>query len=1120
MQKHVRKLNHGLLLLCLSGVSNTAIGSVQNQSVPVTLDLKNTTIENALNQIEDNTDYQFVYNRELIDVNRKINIVIKNKEISNVLDALFNKNVSYAINGNHVILSRKTETTETVVQQKRIITGKVVDDMGEPLPGATIMVAKSTRGVSTDLDGTFSIEVSPSETLIFSYVGMDDQKIVITDQKSLLVKLENKKSELEEVTVVAFAKQKKESVIASIDAINPKELKVPSSNLTTGLAGRIAGLISYQTSGEPGADNSQFFIRGVTSFGYSKGPLILLDGFEITQNDLARVEPDNIASFSIMKDATATALYGARGANGIIMVNTKEGTEGKTSVTFRHESSFSTPTHTNEFSSGVEYMNLYNEAQYNDNPMMPAYYSAQKIENTQRGLNPYAYPDIDWYDELFNKHGYNHRYNLNISGGGKKARYYLSASYNRDNGILKVDQRNNFNNNIQIDRYNIQTNVNLNLTKTTEINFKMNAQFEQYNGPKDSGNRVFETVMEANPVDFPKYFLPDESTQYSGHILFGTRPEGKSLNPYAEMVRGYKDSFSSKFLAQVQLRQDLDFITKGLSFRAKASVQSYGSYSSVRMYDPYYYALKNYNQITDKYTIENIVTGTNSLGNPVIGKDANNRLYFEFAAEYNRNFGKNDLNGLLVYTQNERLNTNPGNTIFETLPSRNMGLAGRLSYSYDRRYMAEFNFGYNGSERFHKNNQFGFFPSIGLAYVISNESFWSDLSTWIPTLKLKYTYGKIGNDDIADEKDRFFYLSEVVSNMANGTIWGNDFLNHTPGYNITRYANPKVTWEVAYKQNLGFEANILRAIEVNFDLFKERRENIYQRREYLPASMGLSAVISGNTGIVESKGMDWSIDVNHSFNKDFWVSARVNFTYATNKIIKMDEKVFKYDYLYRKGHSVDQQWGWVAERLFIDDEEVANSPVQTMGSYGAGDIKYKDINDDGVIDDNDRIPIGTPSKPEIIYGFGPSVGFKGFDFSFFMQGSGRSSFFVQPAKIAPFVKNHNVLKEIADNHWTPKNSNVNAFWPKLSLTEKENNTRNSTWWLRDQKFLRLKSVELGYSFQRPVLSKLYLSQLRVYVSGTNLLTFSDFDLWDPEMGGDGLKYPLQKVYNVGIQIGF
>ncbi|SFK89876.1 SusC/RagA family TonB-linked outer membrane protein [Proteiniphilum acetatigenes] len=1009
-----------------------------------------------------------------------------------------------------------------LLAQNLTVTGVVTDSEDEVLAGVTIKVqGRESHGTITDVNGQFSLpDVAPNAKLEISYVGMKTQIIDVTGRTLINIVLEEDTEMLEEVQVVAFGKQKKSDVIGAITTINPSELKVPSSNLTQSLAGRLSGLISYQRSGEPGRDNADFFIRGVTTFGYSKSPLILLDGFEISASEMARIDPNNIASFSIMKDATSTALYGARGANGVILITTKVGKEGKIQISFRHESSLSMPTQIPEVADGVSYMQLYNEAFFNDNPTLPPYYSAQKIDGTINNINPNVYPNVNWYDELFTNYVYNQRYNLNINGGGKVAQYYLSASYNKDNGILEVDKRNNFNNNISIDRYNLTTNINLNLTPTTKASFKMNGVFERYNGPIQSGNEIFNNVMNGNPVDFPKYYEPDDANLYTRHILFGRRFNG-GVNPYAQMVSGYRDDFSNTILAMFQVEQDLSFVTPGLSARASANIRTYGNHGSNRSYSPYYYEIKEYDLINDIYTLNNVVTGTESLGDPATYRNSNSRTYFEGAINYNKNINIHEMSSMLVFTQSEELNTIDGNTIEQTLPRRNLGLAGRFTYNYDQRYMAELNFGYNGSERFSKNNQFGFFPSFGLGYMISNEKYWTPLSDIFPKTKLKFTYGLVGNDAIGAPTDRFFYLSRIGS--GNGYRFGDTFFNHYAGYSINRYSNFDITWEEALKSDLGLEMNIMGVVDLMIDYFTEHRKKIYMVRVDMPAEIGLSANNSGNIGEVKSHGIDASIDINHFFNQrtNTWIQGRANFTYATNKVLVYSEPYYKYPYLSRIGYPVDQQWGYVAGGIFFDEEEINNYPRQSFGvAPKVGDLRYIDINSDGQIDSNDRVPIGTPTVPEILYGFGFSFGHRAFDISFFFQGSAKSSFFIDPTFVQPFIGNRNILQVIADDYWSKDNPNPQAFWPRLSTGNVSNNTQLSNWWLRNGDFLRLKNVELGISLDNTTLKRMKLQQCRFFVNASNLFVFSAFKLWDPEMGSQGLGYPIQRTFNLGLQLDF
>jgi TonB-linked SusC/RagA family outer membrane protein len=1024
-------------------------------------------------------------------------------------------------------------TFSLFAQQNVTVTGIITDETGESVPGASVVVKGSTKGVTTDLNGKFTIQALPTDVLEFSFLGYQVHSLTIGTQRQINVQLKPKTNELEEVTVVAFAKQKKESVVAAVSTVNPTELQVPSSNLTTAFAGRIAGLISYQRTGEPGQDNADFFVRGVTTFGTGRNnPLILIDGVEMTNDDLARLTVDDISAFSIMKDANATALYGARGANGVILVNTKEGKEGKVKVSFRAESSYSAPTENVKFADPITYMKLHNEAIRTRNSMASLQYSSEKIYNTERGIDPVRYPANDWQKMLFNDHTFNQRYNMNVSGGGKIARYYIAASYARDNGIIKMDKRNNFNNNIQIDRYVLRSNINIDLTSTTEAVVRLHGAFDDYNGPLDGGTDLYTKAMNSNPAYFKPYYDLDwdPSLRGSKHILFGNEANGLLLNPYAEMVKGYKTSNRTDMLAQFEIKQNLDFITEGLSVRGLYNVNRYSLLDLQQSYKPFFYQVVATDDPTDhQLRAMNPDDGRETLE---LDKDKSNKsltstMYFEGAAMYNRTFAKkHDVSGLLVYTMRQSLDGSPTD-LQSSLPNRNLSLAGRLTYAYDSRYFLETNFGYNGSERFDKKERWGFFPSVGAGWILSNESFMESTKDVLSKLKFRLSYGLVGNDDIGTA--RFFYLANV--NIEDGTRkydMGYNFgYTNVKGISISRYADPLITWEISRKTNLAMEVNLWNSLEVQVDYFLENRSKIMQERINLPTTMGLQAPPSSNIGKASGQGIEVSVDYTKSFSKDFWASFRGNFTYASSKYDFYEEPDYS-DVPWRshKGQKIAQTWGYIAERLFVDDEEVKNSPVQ-FGDYTAGDIKYKDINGDMVIDDNDMVPIGYPTTPEIIYGFGFSVGYRNFDLSCFFQGSARSAFWINPRATAPFISDISgftgyraLLQDYANDHWSEGDRNSYALWPRLSPNLINNNQLTSTWFMRDGSFLRFKTAEIGYSLPTNLIKRIKIQKARVYVSGNNLMVFSVFKMWDPEMAGTGLAYPLQRVFNVGINLDF
>ncbi|MGE9311061.1 SusC/RagA family TonB-linked outer membrane protein [Niabella sp. CJ426] len=1049
-------------------------------------------------------------------------------------------------------------------QQNIVVKGTVTTDAGAALANATVFLkSDSTRATLTRENGGYQLEVPANGTLVFSAVGYARVERNVQGEPVINVVLTAQTTTIDEVVVTAFGnKQKRSSMVSAISTINPEELKGPTSNLTTMMAGRVGGMIAYQRSGEPGADNASFFIRGLGTFGTGKqDPLILIDGVESSNTDMARLQPDDIASFSVLRDATASAVYGARGANGVVLITTKGGKAGKTNFTLRSEVTGSSNTRNFEFADNITYMTLANEAALTRNPLAPLPYLQTKIDATAKpDADPLLYPSNNWIEQLIKPYTINTRNNLTLSGGSEKARYYIGGTFNVDNGVLKTEKLNNFNSNVKLINYSVRSNVDLKLTQTTDAAIRVYAQFDDYKGPllgrDNNGNeigggaRIFNQAIWSNPVMFPAIY-PQSMSEFATHPLFGNAiapNEGLYVNPYAEMVRGYSEYNRSNVQAQIELKQNLNAITKGLNARLMSFVRR-ESYTSVsRSFNPYYYTT----QVTPEGEVSLLrlngggqgsigTTGTEYLDYMPGRKDVTATFYTEAALNYDRTFGKHALAGMVITTLRNYVSGNMG-SLQLSLPARNQGLSGRFSYGYDTRYLAEFNFGYNGSERFAENSRFGFFPSFGLGYVVSNEKFFEPLTEVINNFKLRATYGFVGSDQIGRSEDRFFYLSEVqMNNLDYGATFGELYGYSRPGVLVSRYANPNITWEKSEQINLGLDLRLFKAWDLNIDVYRNTRTNILSGRTYIPTTMGLQASIIANT----NEGMSQGLDVMTTYNKDFgggWsAQMRGNFTYATSKVLKYDEPSYPENEWYRSrvGNSMAQRYGYIAERLFVDDNEAINSPIQfggtpgiaNGGSYGGGDIKYRDVNGDGVINNQDMVPIGLPTSPEIIYGFGGTIAYKSFDFSFFFQGSARSSFFINSENIAPFVFNggsqNALLKVVADSYWSEENRNLYALWPRLSQNFVVNNSRErsdinetSTWWMRNGSFLRFKNVELGFNPKPSLIRKFGLNTMRVYVNATNLAVWSNFKMWDPEMGGSGLGYPIQSAYNFGLQIGF
>lgn len=1116
-------------LLCLLIHGPDGYVHAQNAQTGITLDADNTTVAEVLQRVQQQGRYRFVYNNGLLNDKRTVSVHLKNATLRQLMQiVLRSSTLTFEEKGNGTVILKQAAPGNNAAPARKI-SGIVRDSTGAPLPGVSVSVkGKSSVGTTTDMNGGFFLETPAGNTVLqFNMVGFTMVELPLTDQLTVDIRLLTAHNNLEEAVVVAFGKQKKIDVVGSVTSVNPAELKVPSSNLTTALAGRVAGLIAYQRTGEPGADNASFFIRGVTTFGYKKDPLILIDGVEVTADDLSRLRVDDIANFSILKDATATALYGARGANGVILISTKQGKEGRPVYSVRMENSLSQPTQNIKLADPVTFMKLANEATLTRNPLGVTLYSEEKIANTVPGSKSYVYPATDWMKELLKDHTMNQRVDASVSGGASVARYYISGAFMQDNGVLKVPKLNNFNNNINLKTYSIRSNVDINLTPTTLLTTRVSGSFQDYTGPISGGAQVYNEILHSNPVLFPAYYEPDAANRATQHILFGNYGSGGYVNPFANMVRGYKTYNTSKVNAQAEIRQKLDFITSGLAFNAMGNTSRYGYNGITRSYTPFYYSMGYYDKASNAYTLIplNPNTGTEYLDFPGGSRKVTTSVYFQGILSYNRLFsGVHGVSGSLIY-QAQSIDSGYYTSLQTSLPARNLGLSGRVTYNYNQRYYVEFNFGYNGSERFDIKHRFGFFPSAGIAWNVSNEDFWKKGAGAVVTnLKLRATYGLVGNDAIGSADERFFYLSEVnMTDPNKGAYFGSSLSNlyHRDGITVSRYPNPTITWEKAHQTNLGFDMNLWNKLNITFDAYHTLRSNILMPRASLPSSMGLSNRPSANVGAATSKGIDASVDYTQTLTKSWWVQGRANFTLAMSKYDKYEEPSYDNEpWLSRKGYSLSQTWGYIGERLFVDEKDVANSPRQTFGTYGAGDIKYRDVNGDGQVTGLDKVPIGYPTDPEIVYGFGISAGYKSFDFSCFFQGQGRASFILNSTTTAPFANNTALLKAYADDHWSEDNRNIYALWPRLSPDVNVNNAQPGTWWVRNAKFLRLKQMELGYSLPKSLMARWKMKTVRFYANGTNLFLLSTFKIWDVEMEGKGLSYPLQRVFNLGVQTTF
>ena len=1070
------------------------------------------TIKQAIQLIEKNSNYTFFYNAADLKNTTNKNLNCEGT-IEEVLKEVFKgSGITYMIKGNEIILKvNKEEATQQQPKKKRTVTGTVVDaENGDPVIGATVVVKGQKDGVITDLDGNFTIAISGSKAqLEFSYIGYRKKTVDVGDLGVINVKMESDNQLLSEVVVVGAGTQKKVSVTGSITSVKGLELKAPSSSLTTSFAGKLAGVISMTSTGEPGAA-SEFYIRGVSTFGGRATPLILLDDVEISTADLNNIPAETIESFSILKDASATAIYGARGANGVMLITTKTGKENeKTRINVTVENSFNKPMNFPDFVNGATWMEMYNEAQLTRNPGATPKYSQLDIDNTRNQVNPYIYPDVQWKDVIFKNMNMNQRANVNISGGGSKAAYYMSLQDNHDTGLLDTKKVYSYNNNINNWGYNFQNNISYKITSTTKIDLHMNAQIRNKKGPNYSTSDLFAQMLYCNPINFPVTFPAQPGDT---HIRFGNAIwTGSSVrtNPYAYMLSSFKEYNENTLNTSLKINQKLDFVTKGLSVQAMVNWKNWASSSYNRTIEPYYYGIKggsyNPSNPTD-YEIERLGTsGTDYLKTSDISKASDQTFYLDARVNYDRQFNLHHVTGMLMYMQREYRSS--------VLPERNQGFSGRFTYDYGQRYLVELNFGYNGTERLAKKERFEFFPAVSLGWVISNEKFFEPMTKYIDNLKIRGSYGLVGSDEtgLSAGAQHFLYIDQVSLNNIGFTT-GVDMNYTLYGPLVTNYAVVNGGWERVKKLDIGIDLELFRQLTITADYFNEKRYNILLHREAWPESLGYyTAKPWSNKGKVDNWGIELSVNWRKEFTKDLYVDFRGNFTYTENKYVNLDEPVYPYVWKTSTGKPLSRTTGYIAQGLFSSQEEIDNSPTQNLGStVKPGDIKYRDVNGDGKIDGSDQVmisPYGT--TPRIQYGLGMNVTYKKFDFGVFFNGSAKRTIMI--SGISPFGQSdYNVMQFIADDYWSESNPNPNAKYPRLGLTSSQtaNNTVASTYWMRNGNFIRFKTLELGYKFKYG----------RVYLNGDNIAVFSPFKLWDPELSWNA--YPLQRTFNIGVQLNF
>lgn len=1130
----------GLFLCFLLLGIDYSFASYNNYSQFKTLSvsMSNSTLREVLKTIEKSSQFVFFYLDDAVNLERKVSIDSKNKNIEEILSELFEgTSCTYRISDRQIFISGKAPASTEQQQNKRKISGRVTDIKGEPLIGVNVTVDGDANGSITNMDGLYEIFVTKKSVVLkFTYIGFKTSEIRTNASTNIYdVTLEEQVNELEETVIVGYGTQRKISNIGAQSSMKMEDIKTPSASLTTTLAGRLAGVVAVQRTGEPGKDAADIWIRGISTPNTSS-PLVLVDGVERSFND---IDPEDIESLTTLKDASATAVYGVRGANGVILIKTKPGKVGKPTVSADYYESFTRFTKMVDLADGITYMNAANEAMRNDG--IATKYTEDQIRNTIAGKDPYLYPNVDWLKEIFNDWGHNRQVNVNVRGGSEKVAYYASVSYFNETGMTVTDKNiDTYDSKMKYSRYNFTTNLNIDVTPTTKVEIGAQGYLGEGNYPAISSADLYNAAMSISPVEYPKMFFVNGEA-----FVPGTSTNNNFNNPYSQATRrGYDNLTKNQIYSNLRVTQDLDMLTKGLKLTA---MYAFDVYNEIHVHQDRAESTYNFLDTSVPYDmngqpiLQRIYEGSNVLSYKQ-ETSGNKKTYLEASLNYDRTFNDDHrVSALFLFNQQSKL-LYPKGTLEDAIPYRMMGIAGRATYSWKDRYFAEFNIGYNGAENFSPKHRFGTFPAFGVGWVVSNEKFWQPLSKAVSFLKIRYTDGKVGNSEVSDR--RFMYLDQMKENGdygykfgPNGTKWS--------GYETVNMAVDLI-WEESRKQDLGIDLKLFNDdLSIVFDLFKERRENILLKREHsIPSFLGYNTSAPyGNIGIIENKGFDGTIEYNKRINKDWVIALRGNVTFNKDKWIQGELPEQKYEWMNQYGHNINGVKGYVAEGLFtqaeiddmarwesLSDANKAITPKPFASQFGtvkAGDIKYKDLNNDGQIDAYDQTYISRGDVPTTVYGFGFTIGWKDLSVGMMFQGVAGAERVLNGSSVNPFNGgggSGNLYSNIGDR-WTEDNPDQNAFYPRLSYgsetTSNINNFQKSTWWVRNMNFLRLKTLQISYNLPKPWVNKVHLKNAAVYVMGTNLFTLSRFKLWDPELNTDnGASYPNTTSYSVGINFTF
>lgn len=1031
--------------------------------------------------------------------------------------------------------------------QDLTVSGKVTDENGEGIPGVTVVVKGTTSGTITNLDGDYSIDgVSKENVLLFSFVGMNSREVLIGSQTTVNVELNNKTVDVEEVVVVGYGTQKKESTVGSISQVKGEELrKSGASSLSNALTGQLSGVVTVQRSGKPGDDNAQIFIRGVSTWD-SNDPLVLVDGVE---RDFNQIDPNEIESISVLKDASATAVFGVKGANGVILITTKRGNEGKLELTFNSEFTAKQPIFRGEMYDSYTTGLIMNEAYANDNTYN-LMLTDEVLQHYRDQDMPYIYPNVSWVDELVKDFGFATKHSIGIRGGTKFARVFASLSYLHDGDILNTQKNDEFDPTYKYERYNYRTNIDMNVTNSTVLSLESGGYIGMQNQSYESGNqRIYRPIFTLSPMAIPVYYpaefvashpdvrRPDDTGDRIANTLLTN-----ANNPYLNLNwSGYKQQKKTNFDVTIKLKQDLSFITKGLSVEGKVAY-----HNNVRYRKDFEYNMASYKYLEDGTWSRTLGTGNDTgldgqtsdvfpieVKSENIDQNPYNSWYYEVKANYARLFGDHNVSALFVAQRRK----SQSNVAF---PRYEEGIVGRLTYDFKERYLLELNAGVNGSEQFAPQKRYGFFPSGAIGWNLHREKFIIENVSWLKKAKIRYSYGEVGSDNLGGQ--RWLYTSTYEPGATNPFYYhAGQQLNHGSGTGVSittieegQVANANATWERAKKHNIGAELGFLkdRNLQVSIDLFKEKRDNILLNRLSVPSWFGV-ATKDQNLGKTKSQGYEIEVMYRGRIGDDFnyHVKAAVNF--ADNRIVERDEPKNRPEYRKDVGKRIGQLFGYVSNGYVDNVDERAATIRYGSGIYGLGDVVYKDFTGDGNIDELDKVPMGYAGNYPL-YNIPISGGcsYKSFDFSFTIQGALNMTRYLNDAFLWPLHRLSNHYYDYQSDYWTPDNTD-NPQYPALhfDVNRGHNNISDgqiTSTNIRDASYFKLRNVQLGYSIPRNVLQKYQIESCRFYLQGNNLLTFApDYPVGDPEAadGNGGVSvtngsYPLIRRFTLGLQLSF